>query len=431
MSDQTSNWPEKVLRDLFDLARQPVTPGAYPKEEFAHYSIPAWDEKRGPAVELGSSIGSSKIAITQPTILVSKLNPRIRRVVHVENPSGLRHCASTEFMPYVAKSDSVVLQFYKWFFESQLFQRKLERIATGSTNSHKRARPSETLGWNIPAPLPDDQRRVAAVLDTVDEAIANTEAVIAKLRQLRAGLLYDLLTCGLDAHGQLRDPIAHPEQFQDSLLGRIPREWDVMELRECYAAPSRNGLYKRASSYGFGPRMVHMPQMFKGVFVDVDDAVRVDVDPPELQNYALQEGDILFARRSLNLEGAGLCSMIGQLREPITFESSIVRVRTKLNVIVPRFAVEFLRSPSGYRLRRRFIRQVAVSGVSSDDIAHFLVPCPKLPEQQNILCLLDAQDSAIRFVTEEAAKLAQLKSGLMADLLIGRVRVPETGGGTS
>ena len=65
------------------------------------------------------------------------------------------------------------------------------------------------------------------MLDTVDEAIAKTEAVIAKLRQVRAGLLHDLLTRGLDPHGQLRDPIAHPEQFQDSPLGQIPKEWEV------------------------------------------------------------------------------------------------------------------------------------------------------------------------------------------------------------
>ena len=68
-------------------------------------------------------------------------------------------------------------------------------------------------------PLPDEQSRIAAVLDTVDEAIAKTEAVIAKLRQVRAGLLHDLLTRGLDKNGQLRDPIAHPEQFQDSPIG--------------------------------------------------------------------------------------------------------------------------------------------------------------------------------------------------------------------
>lgn len=283
----------------------------------------------------------------------------------------------------------------------------------------------ELAKTTIPKPPILDQLRIGAVLDTVDQAIAKTEAVIAKLKQVRAGLLHDLLTRGLDKSGQLRPPVTEASGlYQDSPFGHVPRDWDVRKLQECYEIPSRNGLYKKASYYGFGHRMIHMPQMFKGAFVDVQDAVRVDVDSQELQRYALEEGDILFARRSLNLDGAGLCSMIGSLGEPATFESSIVRVRVKRDMIAPRFAVEFLRSPTGYLLRRRFIRQVAVSGVSSSDIAQFLVLCPKLPEQECVLSLLDIEDRTIRLAEQEAGKLAQLKSGLMVDLLTGRVRVP-------
>ena len=64
----------------------------------------------------------------------------------------------------------------------------------------------------------------------VDAQISQTETVIAKLKQVRAGMLHDLLSYGLDEHGQLRDPIAHPEQFQDSPLGLIPREWEPKSL---------------------------------------------------------------------------------------------------------------------------------------------------------------------------------------------------------
>ena len=88
----------------------------------------------------------------------------------------------------------------------------------------------DLLPYPVTIPPPTEQSRIAAVLDTVDEAIAKTEAVIAKLKQVRAGLLHDLLTRGLDENGQLRDPIAHPEQFQDSPLGRIPRGWTVASL---------------------------------------------------------------------------------------------------------------------------------------------------------------------------------------------------------
>ena len=46
---------------------------------------------------------------------------------------------------------------------------------------------------------------------------------MGKLKAMKAGLLDDLLTRGLDEHGHLRDPATHPEQFKDSPLGECRR----------------------------------------------------------------------------------------------------------------------------------------------------------------------------------------------------------------
>jgi type I restriction enzyme, S subunit len=77
-----------------------------------------------------------------------------------------------------------------------------------------------------------EQKTVGVVLRLVDEAITTTEAVIAKLKQVRGGLLRDLLTLGLE-NSQVRDPVAHPEQFQDSPLGQIPKAWEIRRLGAC------------------------------------------------------------------------------------------------------------------------------------------------------------------------------------------------------
>lgn len=74
------------------------------------------------------------------------------------------------------------------------------------------------------------QRRIAQVLDTIDDVIRKTEELIAKLKQMKQGLLHDLLTRGVDDNGELRDPERHPELFQDSVLGRIPKGWDVERI---------------------------------------------------------------------------------------------------------------------------------------------------------------------------------------------------------
>jgi type I restriction enzyme, S subunit len=363
---------------------------------------------------------SHEIALRAGDVIISK-DGTIGRVARIDDLPSQATLNGT--MMLVRPKKSLDYRFLYHFLGGRAFQKLIEDKVSGSSIPHLFQR--DMVGLNIDLPQKCEQSRIAEVLDTIDEAIANRRAVIAKLKRLRAGLLHDLLTRGLDEHGQLRDPVAHPEQFQDSPLGRIPKEWAVEELKDCYAIPSRNGLYKKATHYGSGHRMVHMPQMFGSMLLEVSNAVRVEVEPEELQRCALLEGDVLFARRSLNLEGAGLCSLVPPVEEPVTFESSIIRVRLDKTRIIPRFAAEFLRSEFGYLLRRAFIRQVAVSGVSSEDVGRFLIPQPTLAEQHQLLANLEAYDCALSTYKAELAKIVQLKSGLMNDLLTGRVRVPE------
>ncbi len=276
----------------------------------------------------------------------------------------------------------------------------------------------------IPFPHLQEQRRIAEILDTIDEAIQKTEALISKLKAIKQGLLHDLLTLGLDKNGKLRDPKAHPEQFKDSpLLGTAPLSWRIQKLQNFYDEPSLNGLYKPKKYYGHGPLMIHMPQMFRGLIIDTSDAARVEVNSAEINRYGLRNGDLVFARRSLNLEGAGRCALVDNLTETTTFESSIIRVRIRRKELLPKFLNYFLNSAIGFILRLPLIRQVAVSGVSSGDIASIPIPCPSIGEQERIIQVIEAHVSRVRNEEQYRNKLKLQKKGLMHDLLTGKVRV--------
>ena len=73
-----------------------------------------------------------------------------------------------------------------------------------------------------------EQTKIAEILSTVDRAIEQTEALIAKQQRIKTGLMQDLLTRGIDEHGNLRSEETH--QFKDSPLGRIPVEWEAKKL---------------------------------------------------------------------------------------------------------------------------------------------------------------------------------------------------------
>ena len=79
---------------------------------------------------------------------------------------------------------------------------------------------------NIPVPLAPQEAQpvIAQILDTLDTAIRETEALIDKLKAVKQGLLNDLLTRGIDADGQLRPPQSEaPQLYKESPLGWIPR----------------------------------------------------------------------------------------------------------------------------------------------------------------------------------------------------------------
>ena len=77
------------------------------------------------------------------------------------------------------------------------------------------------------------QQRIAAVLSTIDDAIERTEALIAKYRQIKAGLMRDLFTRGVLPNGQLRPSREQaPDLYRETAIGWIPKEWEVSGLAE-------------------------------------------------------------------------------------------------------------------------------------------------------------------------------------------------------
>ncbi len=86
-----------------------------------------------------------------------------------------------------------------------------------------------------------EQSKIAKILTTVDQAIEQTEALIAKQQRTKTGLMQDLLTRGIDEDGNLRSEDTH--EFKDSPFGRIPVEWVVKELSDFCDVTSSKRIY--------------------------------------------------------------------------------------------------------------------------------------------------------------------------------------------
>jgi len=267
-----------------------------------------------------------------------------------------------------------------------------------------------------------EQRAIARILDAADEAIAKTEALIAKLKAIKQGLLHDLLTRGLDENGELRDPERHPEHFKETPLGLIPRSWQVGRLSDY------------AGVYG-GKRLpgghAYTTQDTGFLYLRVIDFYQRDPDFAKLMHLERRTFDLLS--RYEIFSGNIYMSIAGSLGYAGVFQPPRgVRVILTENAarIVPDGQVRpaFLALQLNGPFVQRQIHQA--KGISSGvpklalcRIQNLNIPLPSPKEQERIESAIATHDE--RIDQEEAClvKLKAIKRGLMQDLLTGRVRV--------
>lgn len=299
---------------------------------------------------------------------------------------------------------------------------EMRRLASGSTfDEISRSDFGKII---VPQPSLPEQRRIATILDTLDRQLQHTERLIAKLKHQKSGLLNDLLTRGIDEHGRLRDPLAHPEQFEDSPLGKIPKGWVVSNIGKLGfwsggSTPSKaiESNWLNGNIAWISPKDVQGPEIS-----DSQDKITLSA----VQN----NGITLFEKDSIIVVFRS-----GILRHtfPVSIATIPFTVNQDIKVLMPEQNVHhkfafFLLQNMGSIILKNAVK--AGTTVESIDLTTFLsleacTPVKK-DEQERIASILTTFDDTIRTEETYLAKLQLYKQGLMHDLLTGRVRVGES-----
>lgn len=114
-------------------------------------------------------------------------------------------------------------------------------------------------------------------------------------------------------------------------------DWGDIIFGDLLVEPVRNGIYKQKALHGRGAKVVNMGELFAYPRLKNVEMKRVEITETEKKKCLLKNGDLIFARRSLTAEGAGKCSIVREVVEDTTFESSIIRARPNQEKSVPDF----------------------------------------------------------------------------------------------
>ena len=261
-----------------------------------------------------------------------------------------------------------------------------------------------------------EQAKIAEVLSTVDRAIEQTEALIAKQRRIKTGLMHDLLTRGIDENGNLRTEQSH--EFKDSPLGRIPVEWDVTLLDHLAVRGSGHTPNKQRPAYwNGGIKWVSLADSRK-----LDDLYIADTEK-EISDLGLKNssavlhpaGTVILSRDA----GVGKSAILAH-DMAVSQHFMAWRCRaTKLDNVYLYYWLQLDKPKFEGIASGSTIVTIGLQFFRAYSIA---VP-REVDEQIEISTRLRDMDSAIAQTTLHSRKLRRLKTALMQDLLTGNRRV--------
>jgi type I restriction enzyme S subunit len=299
---------------------------------------------------------------------------------------------------------------------------QLKRRVHGSTMKHFRR--GELKNTFLPFPPLNEQVGIAGILSTVDRVIEAVDAGVARLEGLKKALMRELLTGRIRVREENGKLVFNKEtDFQETEIGKIPREWRVKKLGELVFE-----IY-----YGLTAKAVDQPTELRMLrTTDIKDNYRVDWDSlpyceitdnrrSNIQKYLLRKNDLVVSRAGTT----GMSILVDKDLNDVIFGSYLIKIKLNESVAYPKFIHYFMQSSLYWNQLLPKQAGSTLKNISLPILKNILTPLPPINEQKLIPEILSTLDRAIELYREERTRLDRLKRGLMDLLLTGKIRVVE------
>ncbi|WP_146107516.1 restriction endonuclease subunit S [Aliivibrio sifiae] len=246
--------------------------------------------------------------------------------------------------------------------------------------------------------------------------IEKTQAQINKLKDLKTGMMQELLTRGVGV-----DEKPHTE-FKDSPVGRIPKGWEVDTFDNVFTL--KNGVNKGKEFFGQGVPIISYRNVYDGNGIyDGMLTNRVEMTEGELSRFKVNLGDIFITRTSETADEIGFTNVYLGSLDNVVYNGFVIRARQKRKI----FDINYCK----YAFQANYMRQQMIhsskfttrAGISGESLNLLKIIIPPLSEQKAIGDTLSAVDGRIQTLMKIKTSKVSLKKALMQDLLTGKVRV--------
>ena len=239
----------------------------------------------------------------------------------------------------------------------------IERATPFVTVKHLSVKQIRDIAIPLP-PLPE-QRRIAEVLDRAEALRAKRRAALVQLDTLALSLFLELFG----------DPAQNA------------KGWAVMSLGEIAREKPNNEIFKKNPEYvqdgTGGLPVVWVEELFQGSSIDTNKSRRLLPTIAEVSKYGLKNGDILFCRSSLKLDGIAFNNVYLGQDNAALFECHLIRVQPDLSIVSPIFLNCLLRLPQMRAIAKSKSKTATMTTIDQTALCSIPVVLPPLSIQRN------------------------------------------------
>ena len=419
LGDVPEHWDIARADAFLETGRDTIDADALNSQPVFHYSIPIVQETGDGQLEDGTEIDSSKLVVSEPQILVSKLNPR-KGTVCIAKPHDALTVCSSEFVPLIpVRAD---IQFVWHLVQTDNYRKRLESLVESATRSHQRVLPSDVVKFRWAFPPLDEQAAIASFLDRetskIDALVAEQQRLIELLKEKRQAVISHAVSKGLNPNAPMK-----PSGIQ--WLGDVPEHWELGRIKSLssFVTSGPRGWSERIGETG--ALFIQSGDLNDQLEVEFATAKRVQVDnDAESVRTRLHEGDVVVCVTGAKTGNVAVCENIPH-DAYVNQHVCLVRPNSE---ILPMFLGLVLKSKLGqsyFEVSQYGLKQ----GLSLENINEAPVTLPDMDEQRKIISYIDIETAKLAALTAQAEQAIELlqerRTALISAAVTGKIDVRE------
>lgn len=400
------NWVWVRLGEVNKYMSKSVNPISEPDKTFELYSVPSMADNY-PEIIVGSDIGSSKQSVCKGDVLLCKINPRINRVWKVSQFTDNELIASSEWI--IIRNNHIDANYLMYCFQSKYFREFMLSNVSGVGGSLMRAQPKYVQTYPIPLPPLSEQQRIVERIEELfaklDEAKERLQEVADSFAVRKAAILHKAFTGELTKQWRLENGV-RDESWEDVSLDSVCKS--IYDGDHMPPPKSETGIpFLVISNVNTGFISFEKCRFVPEEYYDGLSETRT----PEI-------GDILYT-----IVGSYGIPVMVDTDKKFCFQRHMALLKPK--DIYNRFLWRQLQTQSFFEQATSIATGTAQLTVPIKGLRKLIVKCPILPEQHEIVRLIDnllARERSAQQATEQAlASIDLMKKSILARAFRGEL----------